>query len=205
MKSFVIDVPLFSWEILGINTLKLHPCWWEWNPLCLQPPSPPLSFSAPCGSPSRPGFHHLKCLRSKHALQFLVMTLRTVLSANIGLHERGHVMTCHNDETIPTLDDLLKWILLVAQTPLISPLSLIVREVLLLQMQRLRLLPRQSPLLHRLPRKIVLQEILLNNSFLISWIDDEHLQWIVDLLLLTLSELVPARHPARGSFQQGGI
>ena len=87
------------------------------------------------------------------------MTLYTVLvRKHIGLHDSwGHVMTCHNDETIPTLDDLLKWILLVAQTPLISPL--VVGEVLLLQVQGLRLLPRQRPLLHRLLGKIVLQSL----------------------------------------------
>ena len=87
------------------------------------------------------------------------MTLCTVFGRkHIGLHDSwGHVMTCHNDETIPTLDDLLKWILLVAQTPLISPL--VVREVLLLQVQGLRLLPRQRPLLHRLLGQIVLQKV----------------------------------------------
>ena len=64
-------------------------------------------------------------------------------------------MTCHNDETIPTLDDLLQRVLIVAQTPLAT--ILLVREVLLLEMKSLGLLPRQSPLLHRLLRQIVLE------------------------------------------------
>ena len=91
------------------------------------------------------------------------MTLYTVFGRkHIGLHDSwGHVMTCHNDETIPTLDDLLKWILLVAQTPLTSPIF-VVRKVLLLKMQRLRLLSRQGPLLDRLLWKVVLQVWLVS-------------------------------------------